>query len=435
MLLERIVKTERVRKGFNDVIDRISADKDPLPLLRKDKPLMSEIGGSLDSLKELVGSVGVVIEFEALFPRYRLVPKPEYQYSGKAPTKSTEEEGFNIYHLLQKFFPENLNRSAYRELENYYDLYSKNIPPYLDVINIDDYIDQNFQTVEEAIRRFGFDAPLYGWADAQKTLFYIASPTGKNRIPPSSDHQDIDIISQRLAKVFHGYTINQNIDPEWGKAPHQWYVEKDISLIDTKTEAGIEIVSAQYPADKIIEMVRKFKTEVYDYFKCTTDDSTGGHINIRIPNDSVVDFVKMIILTNDKRWSEPYGRFNNHWAQSHYQQLLITLRRLPDGLSFSEILDSLKKAVNIKKYFSINFLKDNMIEFRFPGNSYLDGNMFEHYLDTIKWCIFMTIIGISPNLFKKEYYSKIVRLYSSSRNLPTNEDKNKEEPDYENYTD
>ena len=163
-----------------------------------------------------------------------------------------------------------------------------------------------------------------------------------------------------------------------------YVVEPDGSLDgDNPGDTGLEFVSPPLPIDEILSDLNQVKTWAKEY-GCYTNDSTGLHINISVPNYSRenLDFVKLALLMGDKYVLDLFGRASNTYAKSALDMVKSNVRNNPE--SAQQLLDKMKgnldslatKAIHsgvTSKYTSIN-TKDGHIEFRSPGGDWLDQN-------------------------------------------------------------
>ena len=121
-----------------------------------------------------------------------------------------------------------------------------------------------------------------------------------------------------------------------------YIVEPDGSLeADDSDDVGLEFVSPPLPIDEILSDLNKVKqwAKVYG---CYTNDSTGLHINISVPNYSRenLDFVKLALLMGDEYVLDNFGRAGNTYAKSAMKLVRDQVRQKPDEAE--RLLDKMK---------------------------------------------------------------------------------------------
>jgi len=204
-----------------------------------------------------------------------------------------------------------------------------------------------------------------------------------------------------------------------------YVVEPDGSLDgDNPGDTGLEFVSPPLPIDEILSDLNKVKAWAGNY-GCYTNDSTGLHINISVPNYSRenLDFVKLALLMGDKYVLESFGRAGNTYAKSALDMVRDRVRNNPDDAA--RLLDKMKgnldslasKAIHsgiTQKYTSIN-TKDGHIEFRSPGGDWLDENFDQIENTLLRFTVAMSA-ALNPEAYRKEYLTKLYKLLSEGMN-------------------
>jgi len=198
-----------------------------------------------------------------------------------------------------------------------------------------------------------------------------------------------------------------------------YIVEPDGSLeADDNDDVGLEFVSPPLPIDEILSDLNKVKqwAKVYG---CYTNDSTGLHINISVPNYSRenLDFVKLALLMGDEYVLDNFGRAGNTYAKSAMKLVRDQVRQKPDEAE--RLLDKMKgnldslasKAIHsgvTSKYTSIN-TKDGHIEFRSPGGDWLDENFDKIENTLLRFTVAMSA-ALNPEMYREEYLKKLYKL-------------------------
>jgi len=203
----------------------------------------------------------------------------------------------------------------------------------------------------------------------------------------------------------------------------RYVVEPDGSLEpDDPNDQGLEFVSPPLPIDEILSDLNKVKKWAKEY-GCYTNDSTGLHINISVPNYSRenLDFVKLALLMGDKYVLDAFGRSGNTYAKSAFDIVKRIVRDQPEEAA--KLLDKMKgnldqlatKAIHsgaTSKYTSIN-VKDGHIEFRSPGGDWLDENFDQIENTLLRFTVAMSA-ALNPEAYRQEYLTKLYKLLSEN---------------------
>lgn len=204
----------------------------------------------------------------------------------------------------------------------------------------------------------------------------------------------------------------------------KYVVEPDGSLEgDDPGDAGLEFVSPPLPIDEMMSDLNKVK-EWAGRRGCYTNDSTGLHINISVPDYSLekLDYVKLALLMGDEYVLELFGRSGNHYAKAATGKIRDALKRNPDLAP--QLMDKMRghmedlatKAIHsgiTDKYTSIN-TKTGYIEFRSPGGDWLDAN-FDKIENTLLRFTVALSAAIDPQAYRKEYLKKLYKLLEGSQ--------------------
>jgi hypothetical protein len=444
-LTEKVIKTDRVRKRFSDVVNdlHLGSEDNALQkankLIKKDSNLKYEVKPHLQDIMKYIRDMYVVLEFEC-YLEVSEYDEDEENYDYEPPILCLEDiTDDEIYDTLTAYFSYYDNISPYRNLDSAHANYiTKKLKEHgedivtddmirrsKNEIPIEDFISEKFSNLLELVNSYNFRNPKYGWEndDSGSNCIYTEYPPDpKERLRSKDDRMNeiADVISKKLNIERNDIEVSvyDNID---NKDPDTWYVETDGSIHDEDDYLAVEIVTADLPITRAIRIVKEFREKVFKRFNGYTNKSVGAHINIRLPRDiryrrNPIDMLKSVVLTNDPVWADQFDRVNSRWARSQYITIKKACRELEDGLSVNEVINRIKEEVLQDKYNSINFSKYNMLEFRFPGNNYLGNDeMFEAYLETIKWCVFMSVLAIHPDLFRQEFLARMMKLYMKSR--------------------
>ena len=195
-----------------------------------------------------------------------------------------------------------------------------------------------------------------------------------------------------------------------------WYIEPDGSLNTVDYDDGAaEIVGPPQPAAQALETLAKFysmakKLHLY------TNDSTGLHINISIPQN--IDILKLAVFSGDQYVLQQFNRLDNDYAASVIRGLKtgndwrdgITPRVANDeGLTKLRIksIEDLAKSLTDRHTASITS-NGKYISFRQVGGNYL--NEYDQVLNVVGRFVRAIIIASDPNAYRKEYLAELGKL-------------------------
>ena len=187
---------------------------------------------------------------------------------------------------------------------------------------------------------------------------------------------------------------------------------------DDSDDAGLEFVSPPMPIDELIADLNKVKKWA-DRENCYTNDSTGLHINISVPNYSLekLDYIKLALLMGDKYVLDQFGRAGNTYTKSAIDKIRAKIKAQPERAQ--EFLDKMRsgmgqlasKAIHdgtTDKYTSIN-TKDGYIEFRSPGGDWLNENFSKIENTLLRFTVALSA-AINPEAYREEYLKKFYKL-------------------------
>ena len=243
-----------------------------------------------------------------------------------------------------------------------------------------------------------------------------------------NDGQDGEMDIDQVADEFSSYMgkpVNASRQYHGGRREAGTYVvEPDGSLEgDNPGDGGLEFVSPPMPIDEMISDLNKVKAWA-DKTGCYTNESTGLHINISVPNYSLekLDYVKLALLMGDEYILELFDRTGNHYAKSAVGKIKGMLQKNPDLAP--QVMDKMRehmedlatKAIHTgttDKYTSIN-TKSGYIEFRSPGGDWLDANFSKIENTLLRFTVALSA-AIDPQAYRQEYLKKLYKLLEGSQ--------------------
>ena len=242
--------------------------------------------------------------------------------------------------------------------------------------------------------------------------------------PDNGGELSIDDVGDEFSRMI-GKPVNTSERYHGARREAGHYVlEPDGSLEpDDYDSAGLEFVSPPMPID---EMITDFNKVVAWAKKtgCYTNDSTGLHINVSVPDFSreKLDYVKLALLLGDEYVLREFDREGNTFAKSALKQVKDNIRQNPD--SAKKLLDGMKSGLSdiaskiihsgaTAKYTSIN-TKDGYIEFRSPGGDWLDTDIPKIENTLLRFVVALDA-AVDPQKYRKEYLTKLYKLLAPSK--------------------
>jgi hypothetical protein len=205
------------------------------------------------------------------------------------------------------------------------------------------------------------------------------------------------------------------------RQPGKYVVEPDSSLHGDDGEGGLEFVSPPLTIDEMLEDIDK----VAAWAKSAgayTNESTGLHMNVSVPDQQNLDFVKLAMFLGDNYILEQFGREGNTYCKSILKQIVLAARNDPSRVEemmrqFQGGLNQLASKVlhtgSTGKYSSINNRGD-WIEFRSPGGNWLGGDL-SLVKNTMLRAVVALDVATKPDEFKQEYYKKLYKTLTQGK--------------------
>jgi gamma-glutamylcyclotransferase (GGCT)/AIG2-like uncharacterized protein YtfP len=212
------------------------------------------------------------------------------------------------------------------------------------------------------------------------------------------------------------------------KSLDRWYIEPDRSIEPDQGETGLEIVTPPLSPKNSIEVLKKFFELSKKYnFKTAKKYNTGLHINVSIPKK--LDLTKLILFLGDTYLLKLFDRENNEYVRNseiefdnafkYSRDELIKIEpSLKKNIVFSnkpsqktkfsrEILDRVANYISGEHYSSVSN-NEKYISFRHAGGDYLKD--YQSIFNIVGRFVRAMIIASDPNLYKKEYITKLAKL-------------------------
>ena len=202
-----------------------------------------------------------------------------------------------------------------------------------------------------------------------------------------------------------------------GRGRGLWIIEPDSSIdCDHPDDKGLEFIS---PPQSISETLRQL-SELHNWAnskQCYTNESTGLHMNISIPDYSIekLDFIKLALFMGDKYILDQFDRTTNNYCRS----AIDIIKRGTTSENVNQVLIKMRQHLNVAasklihqgwtaKYTSIN-TQDGYVEFRGPGGDYLNKSVTELTNTALRLAMALNI-ACDENAHKEEYAKKLYKL-------------------------
>jgi hypothetical protein len=227
-------------------------------------------------------------------------------------------------------------------------------------------------------------------------------------------------------KIDTSVSIYKGINPDW-----------DDEELDEEYDP-VEIVSPPQNLSKTLKDLEFFKDftknpKKYDetIYDIQTNDTTGLHINVSIPNFDKLDYMKLLILMGEDYVLKQFDRACNQMCANiidvknkggnrvyNIKNSEVTLTK-----NIADILGDFTKNIktNSKRYFENKFNKEvsarqdmNRIEFRAPGNDWIDTLQSSNLIqDTIYRFAVALDAACDPKKHQQEYARKLYKILYS----------------------
>jgi hypothetical protein len=205
------------------------------------------------------------------------------------------------------------------------------------------------------------------------------------------------------------------------RRPGHYVVEPDGSLQGDRGETGLEFVSPVLTVPEMLEdidKVAKWASRAGAY----TNSSTGLHMNVSVPDQENLDYVKLAMFLGDNYILEQFGRAGNSYCKSALNKIITTARGDPGRVEemmrqfqggLSELASKILHTGSTEKFTSINN-REGWIEFRGPGGDWLNDDLAP-VKNTLLRAVVALDVATKPEEFKQEYYKKLYKTLSQGQ--------------------
>lgn len=202
------------------------------------------------------------------------------------------------------------------------------------------------------------------------------------------------------------------------REPGHYVVEPDGSLRGDRGETGLEFVSPVLTVPEMLEDIDKVANWA-SRAGAYTNDSTGLHMNVSVPDQANLDYVKLAMFLGDNYILEQFGRAGNTYCKSALNKIKQQAKQNPDRVEemmrqfqggLNQLASKMIHTGSTEKFTSINN-RDGWIEFRSPGGDWL-GSDLGPVKNTLLRAVVALDVATKPEEYKQEYYKKLYKTLS-----------------------
>ena len=197
----------------------------------------------------------------------------------------------------------------------------------------------------------------------------------------------------------------------------RWYIEPDGSLRPRSGDYSAEVVSPPLKAKDAMSALKKFYGHAAD-MKLYTNDSTGLHINVSIPDS--LDVLKLALFVGDQHVLKSFGRENNRFANSILRNLKDRAGNLgtSNHEEMEDELNSIAERLSGDHFATVNY-NGKYVSFRHAGGDYL--SKLSEITNTVGRFIHAMIIASEPQMYRDEYIKKVISLVDKTKKQTNND--------------
>ena len=232
--------------------------------------------------------------------------------------------------------------------------------------------------------------------------------------------RNYDEAAQGMSAVLRdGITQGQNVRifqeyHQSRKALDTWYIEPDGSLDDPPGGTSMEVVSPPLPAAQAIPTLRAFIARARE-LGLETDDSTGLHINVSIPDR--LDILKLLVFSGDEYVLRQFQREESDYAESVMRELesfsrMPASRQRQTDQRLIKYLEQTARQATDSHTASIS-RNSKYISFRHAGDDYL--NNLQSTVDVVGRFVRAMVIAATPGAYRDEYLKRLAALIEPGR--------------------
>lgn len=222
------------------------------------------------------------------------------------------------------------------------------------------------------------------------------------------DYQGAARILQPAVTQYFNATVNVfNSYHQSKKNLTDWYIEPDGSLKPNQyTDGAAEIVSPPLPASESMVALKQFY-DMAQQLNLYTNDSTGLHINVSIPDQ--IDVLKLSLFLGDQYVLQQFGRDDSQYARGVQKRIQSDAPGEVDRRGKVKLARLQKLAQDATGFHTASISRSGKyISFRHAGGNYLAD--YAKIAATVGRFVRAMLIAADPTAYAKEYKSKLNKL-------------------------
>lgn len=262
-----------------------------------------------------------------------------------------------------------------------------------------------------------------------------------------SDHDDDDydngadddytgavkVLKPALEKAMGAKVTVFNRYHQSNKNKTDWYIEPDGSLEgDNVGDGTAEVVSPPLPAKDAVQALKNFFALAAQH-KIYTNESTGLHINVSIPQK--IDLLKLAVFTGDQYVLKNFDRLDNDYAEPVTRDIprraddedVIKIKQEParagknvfgqrkqNTVINTRLLQQIATSVSSNHTASISS-NGKWISFRHAGGNYLKD--YTEIFNVVGRFVRAVIIASDPTMYQQEYKAAVAKLVTPAAKM------------------
>ena len=227
----------------------------------------------------------------------------------------------------------------------------------------------------------------------------------------------IDAVADEFSDAI-GRPVNASTSYHGGRREAGHYVVEPDGSLSGNGGTGLEFVSPVLTVpemladiDKVVEWARQSGSY--------TNSTTGLHMNVSVPDQQSLDYVKLAMFLGDEYILKQFGREGNSYCKSALKKIEYNAKTDPSRVEemmrqfqggLNQLASKLIHTGSTEKFVSINNRGD-WIEFRSPGGDWL-GKDLGLVKNTLLRAVVALDVATKPQEFKQEYYKKLYKTLS-----------------------
>jgi hypothetical protein len=373
--------------------------------------------------------------------------EPDYDYDGKIPRRADFDDIANFFDIrrnrhmhdlsdaedefkewqeeeIQSYINSNLGDTA----QHLMDKHNEHVEDDDDMLPVSEFQDEAQEMCEKAAEH-NLDLSLHEFLTVYLKIekyselaeyYNITWPHMRVIEPDGYDYHVAEDHAQSLSKILNKRIVT-NGSYHGGRYANTYHVEPDGSLqADSDEDMGMEIISYPMPLPEMINDLEK--TMKWIDRNAYTNESTGLHINMSIPNGGKIDYTKLVLFLGDQHVLSQFNREANDYAESAFDLLRGDTKTTGDQAFIhlkNGLIDIAGQALrerNSAKYTSVN-MHDTYVEFRSLGGDYV-GKWTDIKNSILRFAQALTV-ACNPELERKEYTLKLYKLLQNGQSGTT----------------